>query len=74
MTLKSPTNKKDNITHNDMINISLKFKSIAGCDCIFKFNPKTVLNQHLLNPTKPKKFDPNNKIIHVNGATSSNPL
>lgn len=57
-----------------MIKSSLKFKSIDNLSCDFIFKPKTTLNQHLLKPIKPKKFEPKSKTIHVNGATSRSPL
>jgi hypothetical protein len=57
-----------------IIKISLLLKSICGLDWFFKFKPKITLNQHLLNPIKPKKFEPNNKIKLVNGEFSNNPV
>ena len=47
--------------------------STGNSDCFFKVIPKTTLNQHLLNPIKPKKLAEYNKNIVDKGAEHIKP-
>jgi hypothetical protein len=71
--LNTIVNKNEKNTQIKIIKISLNERSIDKLFWFFKFNPNKTLNQDLLKPIKPKKFETSNKIMDVNGAHSSNP-
>lgn len=73
MQLKPKPKKNIEKKQINIINISLKVKSIGIFFWFFKFKPNTILYQHLLNPINPKKFAEYNKKIVEIGAVLINP-